>query len=289
MVYTTKPPVGTQLDFSNPLNNGLAALWIFNEGTGNRVYDLSGNANNGTLINIASPPTTISGWNPGRLGPCISVDGINDYINVGQPPSLMFTGAMTVEAWINPRSVVEDYRIIAKQGISGSRSWNLVSPTKPYFQISSNGTDIFYVQCASSINVNEWTHLVAVYIPSVALRIYKNGILDGENTTSIPSSQYINNGMDINIGRRPDGLIEHQFPGSISKVSIWNRALSTQEIKQLYINPYDMFIDTRKWKCSGSPNYICSQETDGIYNTETECVNACKEPCTPPTCNFTIY
>jgi len=33
---------------------------------------------------------------------------------------------------------------------------------------------------------------------------------------------------------------------------------------------------TLKWKCSGSPNYTCSQTTDGTYNTQTECISSCK-------------
>jgi len=288
MVYTTKPPFGTQLNLAHPLNNGLAALWIFNEGTGNQVYDLSGNVNNGTLINIASPSTTISGWNPGRLGPCISVDGINDYINVGQPPSLMFTGAMTIGTWIKPNNLTDDWRIVSKQGGGGFRSWSLnvgATGTRNYFQVASDGNTGFYVQGSSGV-ISEWTHLVAVYVPGVALRLYKNGILDAENKINIPSLQYINNGLDINIGRRPDNIL--YFPGSIDEVRIYNKALSSQEIQQLYAQPYNMFIDTRKWKCSESPNYTCSQTSDGTYNTEAECITACKE-CISPTCDFTIY
>lgn len=33
-----------------------------------------------------------------------------------------------------------------------------------------------------------------------------------------------------------------------------------------------------KWKCSGSPDYTCTQATDGTYNTEAECTTSCKAP-----------
>ena len=35
-----------------------------------------------------------------------------------------------------------------------------------------------------------------------------------------------------------------------------------------------------KWKCSGSPNYTCSQTTDGTYDTEAACKADCKAPTT---------
>lgn len=33
---------------------------------------------------------------------------------------------------------------------------------------------------------------------------------------------------------------------------------------------------TLKWKCSGSPNYTCSQASDGIYNSKVDCESICK-------------
>jgi len=42
--------------------------------------------------------------------------------------------------------------------------------------------------------------------------------------------------------------------------------------------PYDPFL---KWKCSGSPNYTCTQAADGTYNSQAECQAACIAP--PPT------
>jgi hypothetical protein len=47
--YQTKPPLGAQLDWSNPINKSLVGCWVFNEGSGNLVRDLSGNGRDGTL------------------------------------------------------------------------------------------------------------------------------------------------------------------------------------------------------------------------------------------------
>ena len=47
-------------------------------------------------------------------------------------------------------------------------------------------------------------------------------------------------------------------------------------------------IEFQKWKCSGSPNYTCTQSTDGTYNTQTECQNICKAPPSPPTSSIPL-
>ena len=45
----SKPMLGSQLDFSHPLNKGLVGFWLMNEGHGNKIQDLS--LNQGYLRN----------------------------------------------------------------------------------------------------------------------------------------------------------------------------------------------------------------------------------------------
>jgi hypothetical protein len=40
---TSKPPIGTPIDWSNPLTAGLAGAWAFNEGTGATAFSPTGN------------------------------------------------------------------------------------------------------------------------------------------------------------------------------------------------------------------------------------------------------
>ena len=58
--WIQKPPLGIQIDWSNPITKGLVGCWLFNEGSGDKVYDLSGNGNTGTLTGMAFPSTTIN-------------------------------------------------------------------------------------------------------------------------------------------------------------------------------------------------------------------------------------
>ena len=56
-----KPVLGTRLDSRHPLSQGLVGCWLFNEGAGTSVADLSGNNKYGTLIGTA-------GWRPTEKG-----------------------------------------------------------------------------------------------------------------------------------------------------------------------------------------------------------------------------
>ena len=45
-----KPIRGSHLNRSHPLAHGLVGCWLFNEATGKKLFDLSGNDNSGTFI-----------------------------------------------------------------------------------------------------------------------------------------------------------------------------------------------------------------------------------------------
>ena len=60
----------------------------------------------GTLTNGAT-------WAVGRYANALGLDGVNNYVNLGNPPALQITGSMTISAWINARSFpVDDAAIV---------------------------------------------------------------------------------------------------------------------------------------------------------------------------------
>ena len=50
--WTSKPPIGSQIDWSHPLAKGLVGCWLMNEGGGNVVNDIA-RRNNGTNYGIS--------------------------------------------------------------------------------------------------------------------------------------------------------------------------------------------------------------------------------------------
>jgi predicted GH43/DUF377 family glycosyl hydrolase len=86
-MWYQKPPLGTPLDWGNPLNDEAVLAFAMNEGHGDKVEDLSLNGNHGTLKNFAFPPTATSGWNLGEDGIGLKSDGVDDYIEVDSMPA----------------------------------------------------------------------------------------------------------------------------------------------------------------------------------------------------------
>lgn len=257
MAWTTKPPVGTQLNFTNPINYGLVGCWIFNEDSGTVVNDLSGNGNNGTLTNFSFPSTTTSGWNPGRLGPAIAFDGTNDFIAVNNNPSLNLTTALTISAWVNPRVIVDStYQTIITKG-----AVNYAYPTS-YSLHYYGGAFRFHTSTGAPnqvttngfwASINTWYHVVLTYNAGTVL-IYVNGVqqlttTSGTMPTTLPQTvQNLNFSIPADLGGVPGVL-----GGLIDEVRIWNRVLTNAEINTLYVNPYGMFLE-------GCPPIMCSLE-----------------------------
>ena len=71
------------------LTDGLVAHWKL-DGNAND----SAGSNNGTIYG-ATPVT-------GQIDGALEFDGVNDYVNLGNPASLNFSGAITISAWIKP-------------------------------------------------------------------------------------------------------------------------------------------------------------------------------------------
>ena len=71
----------------------LVAYWTFDEGSGNAVYDTSGNDNNGT-INGAT-------WGVGKYGTALQFNGQDNYVEVPSSDSLEIDDNVTIAAWIN--------------------------------------------------------------------------------------------------------------------------------------------------------------------------------------------
>ena len=88
---------------------GLVAAYGFNEGTGTTIRDISGNGNNGT---ISGATWTTSG----KYGNALVFNGANALVTVNNSASLQLSTAMTLEAWVNPLVVSNDWQDVIYKG-----------------------------------------------------------------------------------------------------------------------------------------------------------------------------
>ena len=152
----------------------------------------------------------------------IELDGVDDYVDCGNPTSLQITGELTISAWVKTADN-GDAMIVSKDDQT-NRCFNF-SANLPGG--GANYTSLYLFSGGSATGVisntlltaGTWNHVMAVFKPSTYMRIYVNGVLDAENTTSIPSS-IDNDPANFLIGK---GLAAgYHFYGNIDEVAVWN-------------------------------------------------------------------
>lgn len=224
---------GSQLNTDHPLADGIVGLWLMNEGTGTSVADLSGNGNTGDFEGDTS-------WTNGKFGSALTFDGTGDYVDVGQDSSLKMTTACTVCAWVKSDVTVSGERNIVREQITGKgyalgAGW---TANKFRFYLNAGG----WTSSGDSItNIVAGTEyfVCGTYDKNAGsnqVKLWVNGINENSGTDTDSISWLSNN---ILIGAYNPAL-GTGWNGKISHVVIFNRALSAEEIKWLYAEPFAM-------------------------------------------------
>ena len=183
--------------------------------------DLSGNGNNGTFGSGTAAPT-FSGDNGGVL----SFDGSNDYVSGTNNITLQLVNDLTVFAWVKLGDA-------ANQGIveKMNSSYNGYGITKQNgffkFWTASNNNYTYTNSNTTYVADNNWYHVVGRRM-SGTNRLFINSILQSDSQ-SAPLSD---SGQIYVVGRYYSNVDNFYLGGNISQVSIYNRALTVQEIRQ---------------------------------------------------------
>ena len=164
-------------EYSSPLNKGLVAWYPFD---GN-ASDMSGNGRHGTPYNGV-------GWGKGKVAQALSLDGIDDYVDVGD---FELGGAVTFSAWVKYDAFNYWSRIIDfGNGVANN---NILIGNYQTSQASR-----FYHNVPSDIELwsgdfisNEWMHLAGVIQANGNMQLYLNASLSASNESTTPLTTLI--------------------------------------------------------------------------------------------------
>jgi len=192
-------------------------------GTGTAWNDLSGQSNNGTMINGV-------GYNVADKG-FMTFDGVDDTINCGPVSQIgsSLTG-LTVSVWINTNSSTT--RMILENGTNHTtNTFYLAQENNNYYTFEVYGAGGYDVVYANYIyQLNTWYNLVGVWSSGNNVDMYTNGtVSNGQRGGSIRTSVITGN-TNMFVGSRAGTVIP--FSGKIGDVKLFNRALSAQEIQK---------------------------------------------------------
>lgn len=219
--------------------NGLVAHYCLDEASGTATYDSSVNENNGLLQSGAT-------WGTGKLDG--GADTTSGDVQIADNAALPTGQAMTIELWAKQSSSATSKAFLTQWDYSGgvptSAGWALETSSSDASKLrfvvggSADDTESKYVDTpADAWPSGFWHHISVVYdgtksTASERVKIYVDGIVtEGTMTGTIPSSlQNSSSYLDIGEFR---GL-NRKFNGIIDNVKIFNRALSSAEIKADY-------------------------------------------------------
>ncbi|NBO61191.1 MAG: LamG domain-containing protein [Flavobacteriia bacterium] len=217
------------------LNNGLVGYWPF---CGNAT-DASGNANNGT-VNGA----TLTTDRFGVANSAYSFDGVSNSIVIANSPnySFLLNNSSSVSIWINTSNFNGTRSIIGQgdgDGQHQNRFWRIYfSNSMLINHLRGNGYDPFDTQnMNSSVTLNNWHLVTMVRDYNSNLKLYLNGVLVDTDIDITGLSSPFSVTRNINVGaflNAYTGQLMQFFNGKLDDIGIWNRALSAQEVSQLY-------------------------------------------------------
>lgn len=156
-------------------------------------------------------------------------NGINDYLDAGNPAALDITGdTVTLSAWINLSSVNGEQKVFAKWSDSPEAFQYLLSVNSDDHVIFAvfPGTTII-AEGTTALPINTWHHVAGVY-DGTAARVYVDGI---EEDSTATTGNLSSTTAPVRIGGGSGG--ENPFDGTIGPCALWPTARSAGEIKTL--------------------------------------------------------
>jgi hypothetical protein len=230
-------------------SNGLVGYWKMDENNGTSINDSSGNNQTGSFVN--SPE-----WLAGKYGSgvnFVSTTG-SHYIRVDNSTYLNPANTFTVGFWVNFDNQWGSWDIVLGTGRWENEggwhfgTWSSDSPGKISFHTASYAAR--NTSTTGTIDLDDqWHYIIGTYDNGIA-KIYIDGVLK-DSDSSIPYESNSNK-LIFGAGNNSDSPT-YEFWGSIDEVRLYNRALSAEEVIDLY-----------NWS-PGPVGYWKLDENSGIY------------------------
>ena len=276
-LYNNGTPLSDMSSFTSlvswyKLNNtttGIQDSKRSNNGTNNGATEYPGFVN--TLVGdslgmsqanlVQSDLSFTSSYSPYAL----NFDGANDYIQIPYNANLTpQNGNFTISAWINTDNLSGWHPIWCTQNLSSGTSVTALhtygnkvratvggSTNNP----SYGGSWALFLDSTQSLTTSTWYHIAVTFNMSGNAQIYINGSADNSGPIENPQTSW-------NTGDRFIGDGEGFWDGKISNISIWNTALTSAQVTEIYnegvpsnLNNHSAYSNLASWWQLGSNTY----------------------------------
>jgi hypothetical protein len=233
----SSPTPPRTVDQAGPLTlqTGLVGYWPLNGSTTNwtthTTLDISGYGNTGIMVGV--PPT--SSPIPGKIDGALTFYGSSGIQSFSNPTAISSSTAYTLAAWLKTASMnggpsaLVDYSHTTAVSYIGM-GYNAPSPHKPHLFIKDDASNTLGFEGKLDIEDAKWHHIVGTR-DGTLYTIY----IDGSNAGSVNNATIgpaTTNCFSIGFNCYHGGM--YFLIGSLHDVRVYNRALSAQEVAQLY-------------------------------------------------------
>jgi hypothetical protein len=210
------------------LDKGLVAYYPFDE----NAKDESGKGNDGDVKGA-----TLAEDRHGKADSAYSFDGVDDHIYIASSRALKEMKAVSVSVWVN----VDEKQKVGGHGYNSFVSrWNEDGPRLSFWVGIRANTHVAAAVAPyggnapvqKEYNIKGWLHVVYAH-DSVGAALFLNGKRVVHAKDLKMELNEFDEPLIIGATRYPKNIIQFSN-GSIDDVRIYNRALSTEEVKALY-------------------------------------------------------
>jgi len=176
---------------------------------------------------------------------CFSFDGTNDFVRIPDSP-VFHLANLTVECWVrlaaydtpgNTPFPHQQYVIFKQNSRSGDFEGFLLTKDEGlgghyfFWEVTSAAGELVAINSVTRVFLGVWYHVAAVRGPDY-IQLYQDGQLEAQASVSFPQD-YGNN--PLYFGTSGQSYYDRKLHGDLDEVSLYDRALSAEEIAALYL------------------------------------------------------
>ena len=212
------------------------AQWEFDEGSGESVGDSLGSGISGVFVDVDSNEA----WTETSiLGKGVALNPFDGWIAFGDDPRLRPTTGLTVSAWVNPLSFEEWGGIASFIHDTGATEAGYSLHTRSNGRFgwgvaSGDSGVIQYLTSPTGYAPDSWYQVVGTYDGS-EITLYVNGQEVSRQAHTGPIDWEPLPVEGFIVGSYLDDNEDLRYDGQITQIGVWRKALTTEEIRNLFI------------------------------------------------------
>ena len=205
-------------------------LYHLNANNGTLVLDDTGNEHNGTCVNMED-----GDWVVGKLNNCLTFDGVNEHVDLGDTYNYEYNEPFSVEFWMN--TTAASGTLVSRKLSGGTgRGWAVgINLGNAYMELRRLSTNRIQVDTTGqTLGDGSWHHVVFTYDGSYSasgVTIYVDGSPSATSTTHDSLTGSIANTATMQFASLSN--TDH-FAGRLDEIVIYDEAISSLIVTSRY-------------------------------------------------------